>query len=102
MDRFGERKEEGRGLASIQDSVDASMQQLEDDIKKTLRKTDYNNQNQHKQHKHQKNKNNLKTKIGRKTTEWTFQDTNKRHLTRENLDRVKKGETLKEKLNFFW
>ena len=28
------RKEEGRGLTSIQDNVDASIQRLEDDVKK--------------------------------------------------------------------
>ena len=29
-------------------------------------------------------------KIGRKTTAWIFQATNKRNLTRENLDMAKK------------
>ena len=29
-------------------------------------------------------------KVGRKTTLWTFQTTNKRHLTRENVDVAKK------------
>ena len=29
--------------------------------------------------------------MGRKTTEWTFQVTNKRNLTREDLDIAKKG-----------
>ena len=30
--------------------------------------------------------------MGRKTTEWIFQATNKRKLTQENLDMAKKGE----------
>ena len=29
--------------------------------------------------------------MGRKTTAWTFQATNKRNLTRENLDMAMKG-----------
>ena len=29
--------------------------------------------------------------MGRKTTVWTFQATNKRNFTRENLDMTKKG-----------
>ena len=35
IDRLHVSREDGRGLASIQDSVDASMQQLEDYIQKT-------------------------------------------------------------------
>ena len=45
------RKEEGRGLASIEDSADTSMQRLEDYIKKS--KYYYSGQKQHKQHKDQ-------------------------------------------------
>ena len=40
-----QEKNGGRGLTSIQDSVDASIQRLED-YKKALRKSDYNNQKQ--------------------------------------------------------
>ena len=36
------------------------------------------------------------TKIGRKTTVWTFQATNKRNLNRENLDMAKKGKPLEK------
>ena len=56
---------------------------------KTLMKTDYSHQKQYRQHKHQHNKNNQETKTGRKTV-WTFQATNKRNLSRENLDVAKK------------
>ena len=44
------RKEGGRGLASIEDSVDASIQQLEDYIEKTRRGTDNSHQKQYWQH----------------------------------------------------
>ena len=79
------RKEGIRGLTSIQDSVGASIQRLEDYIKK------FSHQKQYRQHKHQQNENNKKTKLGRKTTAWTFQATNKPHLTRGNLDMAKNG-----------
>ena len=61
------RKEEERGLASIQDSVDASIQRLEDYIKKR-RKTDFSHQKQYRQHKHQQYKNNQEIKVRRKIT----------------------------------
>ena len=38
------RKQWGRGLASIEDSVDASIQRQEDYIEKGRRKTDYSHQ----------------------------------------------------------
>ena len=41
---FVSRKEGGRGLTSIEDCVDASIQRLEDYIEKTRTKTDYNHQ----------------------------------------------------------
>ena len=41
-----------------EDSVDASIQRLEDYIKKVRRKTDYSDQKQFRQHKYQQNKNN--------------------------------------------
>ena len=55
------------------------------------RKTDYCDEGKYRQHKHQQNKNNKKkTKMGRKTTVWTLQVTNKWHLTQEDLDMAKK------------
>ena len=66
--RYVSRKEGGRGLTSIQDSIDASIQRLGDYIKKVRRKTDYNKQKQYIQHKNQPNKKYQKTKIGSKTT----------------------------------
>ena len=44
------RKEGGRGLASIEDSVDASIQRLEDYIEKKRRRTDNGQQKQYRQH----------------------------------------------------
>ena len=72
------------GLASIQDSINASIQWKEDYIRKrgwklitaTRINTDY------------------RTKIGRKTTVWTFQATNKHNLQKENLDMAKNGKTF--------
>ena len=52
----------GKGLASIQDSVDASIQRLENYIKNARGKTDYNDQEQYTQYKHQQNKNNKRNK----------------------------------------
>ena len=40
--------------------------------KKVQRKSDYSHQKQYRQHKHQQIKNIEKTKMGRKTTIWTF------------------------------
>ena len=62
------RKAGGRGIASIEDSVDASIQRLEDYIVKHEERTDYSHQKQYWQHDEQENENNLETKMGRKTT----------------------------------
>ena len=48
--QYVSRKEDGRGVASIEDSVDTS-------IRKEKRKTNNSNQKQHKQHKNQQNNN---------------------------------------------
>ena len=47
------RKEGGRGLDCIEDSVDASIEQLEDYIEKTRRRTDYSHQKRDRQHDRQ-------------------------------------------------
>ena len=44
------RKEGGRGLSSIEDSVDASIQRLEDYIEKTRTRTNYSHQKRYRQH----------------------------------------------------
>ena len=49
-----------------------------------------------KQHKDQEKNNNPETKMGGKTTVWIFQATNKRNLTREDLEK----ETLKRETEF--
>ena len=80
------RKEEERGLANIEDSVDTSISRFEDYIKKKKERlitVIENNTNQ-------QNNNNLKAKMGRKTTVWIFQAENKQNFTRENLDMAKK------------
>ena len=41
------RKEGGSGLASIEDSVDTSIQRLEDYIEKIRKRTDYGHQKQY-------------------------------------------------------
>ena len=51
------RKEGGRGIASIEDTVDASIQRLEDYIKKTRTRTNYNHQKRYRQHDRRKNDN---------------------------------------------
>ena len=60
--------------------------------------THYSDQKQHKQHKDQQKKNNnLETKMEKKTTTvWIFQATNKRNLTRENLEMAIRKGNLKE------
>ena len=58
-----------RGLASIEDSVKSSILRLDT---KASRKTDNSHQKQYRNHEDQQNDNNQKTKIGRKTTLWTF------------------------------
>ena len=65
------RKEGGRGLASIEDSVDASIQWLEDH-RKTRTRINYSHQKQYWQYDRQQNDNNSETKMGRKTTLWAF------------------------------
>ena len=83
---YESRKEGGRGLARVQDSVDASIQWLEDYIRKdggrlitvTGNNTDNTSINRIKNYQ--------KAKIERKTTVWAFQAANKWNLSRENLD----------------
>ena len=84
-------KEGERGLASIQDCVYALIQQLKDNIKKhggrlitaTRNNTENTCINRTKVTRNQNEK--------KKTTVWTFQVTNKRNLTREELNMAKKG-----------
>ena len=49
---------------------------------------------QYKQRKNQENNNNKKTKMGRKAIVWTFQATNKRNHTQDELDMAKKKRNL--------
>ena len=52
------RKEGGRGIASIEDSVDASIQRLERLHRKTRTRTNYNHQSRYVQHDRRWNDNN--------------------------------------------
>ena len=88
VDRLYVSRKEGRALASIEDSVDASIQRLH---KKAGRKTDYSDLKQYRQYKHQQNKNNKKAKNGKKNNcMYTHMYGN---LTWENLDMAMKRET---------
>ena len=90
------RKEGGRDFASIEDSINTSIQRLEEYIK-TLRKTDHSDRKQYRQHKHQQKKCNQKTKMLRKELCEHFKRQKKRNLTRENLNIAKKGKPLERK-----
>ena len=85
---YESRREGGRGLASIVDSVGISIQQLKDYIEKRGGRLTTATRN---------NTNDTRTSgtISRKQKWeekqlWIFQTTNKRHLTRENVDVAKK------------
>ena len=84
------RKVSGRGLASIEDSVNAAIRGLEDNIKKTKEKLFSAISNS--ADKGKQNNNNKDRKMGRKTT--VFQATNWRTVTRHGYRRENlKGET---------
>ena len=86
------RKEGFSGLASIEDSIATAIRGIEDNTKKKeQRKTNFSDQKQHKQHEDQQNNTNYKLEMGRKTTVWIFQATNKQNFTRENVNMIKKG-----------
>ena len=87
------RTEEGKGLTSIEDSINASIQGFRWHYK-LQKKTDYSHQKRYRQYKHQQNYYNQKTKLWRKTTVWIFQVTNKQNLAQENMDMAKKRKPL--------
>ena len=90
--RFVSRKEEGRGLASIEDSVDASIQRLEDYIQKhdggliTAIRNDSENTMDNRMTITRKQKWEATQLYGR------F----KQHLTKQNLVMAKKRKLFKE------
>ena len=90
IDKLHVSRKEGRGLATIEDCVDASMQQQEDFMKKARWKTDCSHQKQFRQWKQRQYENNQKTKIVRETNVWKSRAINKQNLTRQNLDIAKK------------
>ena len=58
IDRIYVSRKGGRRLASIEDSVDASIRVIEDYTKKEQRKTNCSDQKQQRQHNNQQNNNN--------------------------------------------
>ena len=87
------RKESREGLYSIQGSVDASMQWQEDYIKKVRISLIAVTKKQYWQNKHQRNRNNQNTTMEKNPNVRTFQGTNQRNLSQENLDMTKKGKS---------
>ena len=83
------RKEGGRGLASIEDSVDESIQRLEDYIKKSRGTLIAATRNNTGSMSINRTKITRKQKWG-KTTERTLQAINKLNLTREIIDMTEK------------
>ena len=75
------RKEGGTGLANIEDSVDKTIIQLANYIKTSKTRTTQRSTKQQY----------LGNRNGKKAIVWIFQVTNKRNLTREDLDVAKKG-----------
>ena len=84
------RKEGGRGLASIENSVDTSIQQLKDYIEKHEQGLTIAIKNDTDNTIDNRMTTTRKQKLGEKTTLWPLQMTNKQHLTPENLDLAKK------------
>ena len=66
------RKQGGRGLDSIEDSVSASIPRLEDHIEKRRGRLITATRNITDNTRNQPNDKNQKTKVGRKTTLWPF------------------------------
>ena len=71
----------GRGLTSTEDSIDASIQRLENFIKKRGGKRISATRNNTDNTNISRTKINKETKMTRKTTVWIYQATNKRNLT---------------------
>ena len=76
----------GRGLASIGDIVDTSIQRLEDSIEKSRGRLITATGNNTNDTRTSGTTITRKLKVERKTNPWTFQTTNKWYLTRENGD----------------
>ena len=90
------RKEGRKGLASIEDIVNASIKGFEDYLRETK---DNGDQKRHNQHKNQQNKNNYETGMG---TPPHCMDISSDKLTKSHTRRPGRGEerkTLREKLN---
>ena len=87
------RKEGGRGLTSIEDGIEASIPLLEDYIEKRGGRLITATRNYTDDTWISRTEITRK-KVGRKITPWTFQATNNRHLTRENVDAAKQWKPL--------
>ena len=91
---YASRKERERGLARMENSVDTTIQRLEDYSKKSrggklIKATGNNIDNTRINNK----KNNQKSTMGRKATVWILQTKNKQKFTqKKKLDLAKEGE----------
>ena len=92
------REEGGRGLTSIQDSVDTSIRRLEDHIKEQKNPTNHSDVEQHKQHNVQQI-NDKETKRKKKRIDIS-NDKQARYRARI-LGHGFKNKTLRKKLNIF-
>ena len=91
-DYMRHEKKEEEGLVALKNDFDASIQRIEDYIEKCRERLITANRNNAESMRINRTKiTKKKTNIGRKTTIWVFQATNKIHLTRENVDVAKKG-----------
>ena len=87
------RKEERRGLVSIEDYDDTFIRRVEDYIKKSKERQITAAQQQHCQYK-DKIKQLRKLGNGKKNNCMDITSDNRWKLTRENMDRAKKGKSL--------
>ena len=88
------RKKGGRGLTSIEDSVDASIQRLEDYIEKHERRLITTIRNDTDNTIDDRMTTTRKQKWEEKTTLWPLWTSNKQHLTPENPEQAKKKKPL--------
>ena len=97
IDRLYVSKKEGRrGPASIEDRVDLSIRELEDNIKKSKERLIMATRNSTDDIKINRTTIVWKKELGRKTTVWIFQSTNWRILIREYRYMAKKRKLKRE------
>ena len=85
------RKERGRRITSMEDSVGKSIQRLKDNVLKRGGKVITVIKKTIRQHNYQQNRNKKKNKKWEGKNPWTLQTIKKRNLIRENMHMAKKG-----------